>query len=62
MHEYPVIMDELDQFSAYVPDPKRGGTWLYCPRAEAPPIGRLCWFRTKRWRTYRTHWRRHHRW
>jgi hypothetical protein len=54
--------DELDQFLAETqpPEPKRGGTWLYCPRAEPVPVGRLCWYRTKSYRKYLRHWRRRH--
>lgn len=65
------VADELaslkDEIAArLVPEPKRGGTWLYCDAkwAEAAHGGTThfaCVFRTKRWKTYRQHWKRHHR-
>lgn len=60
-------VDEAAQFSAYVPVPKRGGTWLYCrhqwsdDKSGGGVTDYTCLFRTKRWRTYRRHWRRQHR-
>lgn len=46
------LLGWLDEVERFVSAPKRGGTWLYC---------RKCPFRSRRWRTYRTHWRREHR-
>jgi hypothetical protein len=57
-------VDELDQFldRERVPVPKRGGTWLYCPfNHRGGDQLTWCMFRTRRWKTYRRHWRRHHR-
>ena len=62
MIELMLWMDELDRFRRSVPEPKRGGTWLYCPwtvRRQGEVTS--CLFRTRHWRTYRTHWRRAHR-
>lgn len=54
-------VDEVNQFLGDVPEPKRGGTWLYCPWSEFD-VARMqvtrCTFRTRRWKTWRRHWRR----
>jgi hypothetical protein len=55
-----------DALASYVPEPKRGGTWLYCrhawqERSYGGVTRHVCLFRTKRLKTYRRHWRRHHR-
>jgi hypothetical protein len=62
MEPLAVWIDEVQVFAWDVSEPKRGGTWLYCSWNEEGR-GRMTWcqFRTKRWKTYRQHWRRHHR-
>lgn len=62
-------MDVNEEIS--VPEPKRGGTFIYCPHAtvETVRVPRKkpqevvthCKFRTNNERKYRRHWRRMHR-
>ncbi len=68
-----VLATWIDEMAAWeagavsVPEPKRGGTWLYCRHSwrETGSGGTVthysCLFRTKRRKTYRRHWRRRHR-
>jgi hypothetical protein len=43
------------------PDPKRGGTWLYCPWEHRFPGGvSKCLARFRKAGKYRRHWRAEH--
>lgn len=53
---------ELDELLRPVPEPRRGGTFLYCPWEDRQERG-IYWCQATRMRTlraYRRHWRRYH--